>query len=415
MKKVISLLMVAMVVLMLVAGVASAETNNEYRLTNKNDGSLYNTGKDNGYSEKYKIVADDEHFGWSLGYFKVSNYTSVIKEDNIPIFLVNAGDKISLDFVLEQNIDCLNGNKNLAISDDTNGYNVEFQIAKQDFGRGMLIVNSTDSLNNSKPVPYKDFLSGVSVGANTNINNMAEGDYEVVLNYEIVNKKGIDSYTNYCVRAKFKVRNSNCMVFVRDVNDKTEIANNSVAKDGFKIDYANSKYLQVTVKRNILTENGKGKSETTRMNRSAYDGAKYTEEGIYYIKVKNRYTNEQVEYTIAVGENELINAYVTEGCVYTVNELDEMIAQGIAVVNDEWSIEMVEQYEDETDINEVTITLDEDTQNGIETKQASVMDGILEFGEDYAAYVGACVGAIIAVIIMFVVKKIADSKRSIRK
>lgn len=40
-------------------------------------GEVVNAGKDNGYSEVHKIDSKDPHFGWTLGSFFVSGYTSV--------------------------------------------------------------------------------------------------------------------------------------------------------------------------------------------------------------------------------------------------------------------------------------------------------------------------------------------------
>ena len=84
--------------------------------------SVVNTGKDNGYSKADSIGAKDPHFGWTLGRFVVSGFTSVNRDENNPVFLKNVGDKVKLSFRLEQDIDNLNGDKNLTIASDKNGY-----------------------------------------------------------------------------------------------------------------------------------------------------------------------------------------------------------------------------------------------------------------------------------------------------
>ena len=49
-----------------------------------------NTGLDNGYSHEREIGRDDPHFGWNLGKFYVSGFTSAISEDKENfIFLQN--------------------------------------------------------------------------------------------------------------------------------------------------------------------------------------------------------------------------------------------------------------------------------------------------------------------------------------
>ena len=121
------------------------------------------------------------------------------------------------------------------------------------------------------------------------------------------------SYTNYRLLAKFKIRNGECMVYPFDVKTKTELNNNSITENGFYIDLAKSRYLDVTVKRKIYIEDEETISEDTRFNRVVKDGNEYTEEGIYTIVVKNRYTGETEEKNICVGNNKILKANFTQG------------------------------------------------------------------------------------------------------
>ena len=71
-------------------------------------GAVVNTGKDTGYSENNAIKEDDPHFGWTLGRFCVSGFTRVINENaSSPVFLKNVGDRVTLWFHLDQDIDHL--------------------------------------------------------------------------------------------------------------------------------------------------------------------------------------------------------------------------------------------------------------------------------------------------------------------
>ena len=67
------------------------------------------------------------------------------------------------------------------------------------------------------------------------------------------NKKGIvgilDDENDYCIFFKFKIRNGSAMGYLFDLDTGNEIGNKSIARNGFKIDLANSKYLNIYVQR----------------------------------------------------------------------------------------------------------------------------------------------------------------------
>ena len=60
---------------------------------------------------------------------------------------LNVGDKVTLWFDLKQNIDALNGDEKLSITDDEQGHDQFFGTATMDFGRGTLIIRKTDYHN----------------------------------------------------------------------------------------------------------------------------------------------------------------------------------------------------------------------------------------------------------------------------
>lgn len=269
-------------------------------------GELYNTGKDNGFSEKNALEEDDPHYGWDLGEFSVNGYTRSATDDNGKmVFIKNVGDKVTLWFHLMQDIEKLNGNEKLLISEDTNGYNKELQTVKTNLKHGALIISYTDYTNKTQaPIIYTNFLeASTSTGADTRVQLFEEGDYKVVLDYEILDKSGIKKeYTNYEISFEFSVRNGNCMVYPFDLETGAELADNAVVSEGFRLDLAKSRYLEIDIKREVLNE---GKCETdTRFNAPAKDGAEYTDEGIYTFKVKNLYTNETTVKKIYVGTEE---------------------------------------------------------------------------------------------------------------
>lgn len=288
---------------------------------------------DNSYSEdkKKEIKTDDPHYNWRLGKFSVSGFTTKTEEEGVPVFLKTVGDKITLNFELEANIDDLKGDGIFSINEDNDGYDINFQTEKTNLKRGALFVRHINYQNVSGTVQsYTDYLVGKAVGANTEIQMLEEGDYEVALDYEIKKENKLlivplpAIKTNYRMYAKFKVRNGECMVYPFDIKTKAELHNNSITENGFYIDLAKSRYLDITIKRKIYIEDEETISDDTRFNRPARDGDEYTEEGIYTIVVKNKYTNETEEKSICVGNSKILKANFTQGI--TVKEYKERMA-----------------------------------------------------------------------------------------
>lgn len=153
-------------------------------------------------------------------------------------------------------------------------------------------------------------------GADTKVVLHEEGDYEVALNYEIQDNNLMHiagKYGNYRIFLRFSIRNGNCMVFPFDVLTGAELQNTSVTENGFSLDLARSRYLDINVKRSVIMQGPTGMVEDERFNRPAKDGDQYTAEGIYTISVSNRYTGESTVKTIFVGTNELLQAYIANG------------------------------------------------------------------------------------------------------
>ena len=311
-------------------------------------GTAVDAGLDTGYSEDNPIEESDPHFGWSLGSFYISGFTSVQRDDGDITFLKTADDTIALHFRLDQDINCLDGNNNLCISDDTDGYDELLGVKKSSngFGRGTLIVRQTDYQNaQSQPQVYVDFLTGLSMGANTDIQLFEEGDYEVVLDYEVRQDNrllgvipALPTYQNYSIRFSFSVRNGNAMAFLFDAETGDELTNSSIAENGFVIDLARSRYLEINVQREMLSENGDELVEDVRYNGPARDGERYTEPGIYTITVTNPTTSQTTEKVICVGDDQVLRAYATTD--YTIEEIQTLYAQGASISEEgdvQWS------------------------------------------------------------------------------
>lgn len=309
-------------------------------------GNSVNAGKDTGYSEHNAIDKDDVHYSWELGQFVVSDYTRVADDDGTPVFLKNVGDEVTLSFNLQQDINHLNGDANVTIDSDPNGYDQRLGVPQQDFGRGTLIIQYTDYQNNRHtPTVYSNYLDGVSTGADTEVTTFEEGDYEVVLDYSIknvnhgrlpwVNIEILPGVTDYTIRTKFKVRNGNCMVYPFDVKTGDELTNTAFTENGFRLDLARSRYLDIDVKKEMLADNGNELVPDTRFNKPARDGEEFTDEGVYTFTVTNRYTGQSTTKMIYVGNDPVLNAYVTTG--KSVSDIQALLADG-ATVNEDGTI-----------------------------------------------------------------------------
>lgn len=309
-------------------------------------------GDDDGFCDLTPITSDNVHYGWRLGQFAVSGFTRIDDETfEAPVFLKNVGDEVKLSFILEQDINKLNGDSKLTINDDT-GWDEIFGIEKTHFGKGALIIVKRDYQNSyADPVIYTDYLSGKAKGAETTVELCEEGDYEVALDYSLLHKSFDDLWIiptskvgefedDYCIYFRFSVRNGNCMVYPMDVKTENELTNTAFTPNGFYLDLAKSRYLDIDISKQILNEGKDGLVEDTRFNQPARDGEKFTDEGIYNITVKNRYTGRRTEKTIYVGNNNILQAYVSNSG-YSIRELTNLVNEG-ATIRLDGSIKMPE-------------------------------------------------------------------------
>lgn len=110
----------------------------------------------------------------------LNGYTrEVIQADGSSVFLKNVGDKVTLWFNLEQDLDALNGDENLIINEDSNGYDNMFEIGQTDFGRGTLIISYRDYQGEvHDPVIYTNYLAAnTRTGVDPRVQLFEEGDY----------------------------------------------------------------------------------------------------------------------------------------------------------------------------------------------------------------------------------------------
>lgn len=277
----------------------------------------YDTGVDKDYSGR-KDKKEGMHKGWTLGRFFISGFTRKENADtDCPVFYKSLGDEVTLRFLLEQDIDRLNGEKDLSISDDTADFDEALMKddfdKKQKFGRGTLLIRHTNSQNKSilSPLYTNYLLAKGTTGANTKVILYEEGKYEVALDYEVMKKVPVkNSFGNYSIRLKFEIRNGDMAVHFFDTGSKRELLDRDVTKDGFRISAISSNALEISVKYyTIRTEASGYTASNENYERTAKDGNEYKDRGIYVITVTDPRTHEHMQKTLFVGDAELRSQY----------------------------------------------------------------------------------------------------------
>lgn len=210
MRKPASKLLAIFMVLMLILGSAGAEEVLSHTLAREMD--TVKTKHDNGFIKIEAIDEKDPHSGWSLGEFTIQGFSEMTEEaDGTPVFLMKEGDEITLHFRLKQDIDTLNGDSNLRINEDKNGYDTAFDVKNINFGRGCLILQKTDSDGHvNEPTVIPDFLTQAAENSDAvTIGPLEKGSYNGQLDYEMRYKRilGISGYHDYKIPLSFKIKN----------------------------------------------------------------------------------------------------------------------------------------------------------------------------------------------------------------
>ena len=277
----------------------------------------YDTGVDKDYSGR-KEKKEGLHKEWKLGEFFISDFTRKENADsNCPVFYKSLGDEVTLRFHLEQDIDRINGEKDLSISDDTADFDEALMRddfdKKQQFGRGALIIRHTNSQNKSRLLPlYTNYLLAKgTTGANTKVVLNEEGKYEIALDYEVMKKVPVkSSFGNYSIRLKFEIRNGDMAVHFFDIASKNELLDRNITRDGFSISALSSNALGIFVEYYTIQTDASGyKALNRNYGRMAKDGNEYTDNGIYVITVTDPRTDEKMQKTLFIGDSELRNQY----------------------------------------------------------------------------------------------------------
>lgn len=307
----------------------SLNTKNAYEF-----GTVYRVDDQDGFENPILIKSDDPHNDWFVGKFYVSGYTDYRMDGDVPVFLKVPGDRAALWFNLEQELDKCNGRTDVKVIDISSGSDIYFGTPTIDnFGRGTLIVRKTNKHNQKEREIYTNYLEASAiVGANTRVDLFEEGDYEVALDYQLHYDKPFVFGTTttktftYRIFFRFKVRNGDISAFLRDVDTNQFITNANIAEHGFYIDVANSQYLNISIKRDVLSDSADGIVSDNKFTGVATDGRKYTDEGIYTVNIENPATGDKTQKTVYVGNTDIMKVHMTTGL--TIAEINEKLATG---------------------------------------------------------------------------------------
>lgn len=193
------------------------------------------------------------------------------------------------------------------------------------------------------------------------------------------------------------------MTFICDAISGNELTNESVTPNGFIVDMANSKYLHVTITREVMSDGRDGLVEDTRYNRPVSDGEKFTDEGIYTLTTKNIYIGEQTIKKIYVGTDEVMIAYVNSQ--YSIDEINALLGQG-CIINDNGIIEYPEvEYKKETTVTEKVSTTDNSTKTEVKS---------FFYNYRWAILIVAIVGLIVILFAFFTIRKKRNHSNEIK-
>lgn len=335
----------------------------------------------NGFDKATAISSEDPHNDWTLGKFYISGYTDyIVDEDGWPVFLKVPGDKAALWFLLENELDKCDGRTDVKVEYIQSGSDIYFGTPTiNNFGRGALIIRKIDKNNNKERYIYTNYLeASATAGANTRVDLFEEGDYEVALDYQLHYDKPFvfGTTTNktltYRVFFKFKVRNGDISAFLRDVDTNQFITNANVAENGFYIDVANSQYLSLSIKREVLSESLDGLVEDTKFTGVAKEGRHYTEEGIYTVTIKNQATGDTLTKRVYVGDGEILKAHMVTGV--SISEINERLASGAYINENGYIIDPVPEVTEEP----IEVETEESTVKELITVPEETADALAE-------------------------------------
>ncbi len=261
--------------------------------------TLQSCKDETGYANPKALSVGDPLVGVKVAGIKLNNFSSTVEKNGVRYFLKTTPD---VPFVtLELFTDMNNMGGTGAFLNNDSSLRVPEYGYVDSVGKGLLCVQHVDANGEIRNYCIKDILECDPVDP---IILAEEGSYSISLMFETKRQTGrkkvwdnpfkyhwspVYEYRNYRIdTGTFHLINSNAMAFIFDQSGN-ELKNGAVTSTGFVLDYANSHYLNVEIKREIMLDRNNSLQETTdiRSNTVGVNKRAYTQPGIYTISVTN--------------------------------------------------------------------------------------------------------------------------------
>lgn len=308
------MLLLSTLLLPLTATIAKADT------AAVNNGNIYTYSQlkacadGNGYADPQPLSVGDPLIGVHVAEIKLLNFSSTTEKEGKRYFLKTVPDVPLLSIVIKTDLDDLGGSGAWVNADgDTRIPDYGFV---GNIGYGWLGISHTDFQGKIQTVCITDVFKIIKEGSSfVPAWFGSEGTYHISLCFETKRQTGrkknwdspftyhweaIYGYENYRLDANFEIRNANTQVFVFDSTLGNELLNGATCS-GFTLDYANSHYLQINVKREVaVSANELMESTDVRYYSVGVDQRTYSAPGIYTIEASNEITGAKTTRRILV-------------------------------------------------------------------------------------------------------------------
>lgn len=151
-----------------------------------------------------------------------------------------------------------------------------------------------------------------------------------------------------------------------------------------------------------------------RFNRPAKDGDQYTEEGIYTITVRNKYTEQETVKKIYVGTNGVLKAHVVTGL--SIQDINDLVSDG-ATINADGTIYVSNETIPPISTPEETETLpgDDEIQNNEGQQTGTNNSDNSDVRDTVFLLVIIGIVLVVAVVLIIVIRKKKMKKLAVTK
>ncbi len=282
------------------AETVSANNGNSYSWAQLNscvDGS--------GYSNPKTLSVGDPLVGVNVAEIKLSNFSSTTVKDGERCFLKTVPDVPVLSIDLKTDL------KNIGNTGSWLNFDGDSRVPSLSYvgeiGEGLLIIKYKDYKGKTTIYPVANVFKKLQNGGSfTPAFFGQEGSYQISLLFEtsrVVSETRVwdfwpfkyhyqknYGFNNYRIDAQFEIRNANAQVFAFD-SKGNELLSGAVCQQ-FTLDFANSRYLQIIIKREIAVSNELMESSDVRFNSVGVDKRTYDTPGVWTITARNEITGE---------------------------------------------------------------------------------------------------------------------------